>query len=55
MAQFTVDRSKALELKELIEDTVEYFCDDNMVSGELAWIMVETLAEAKLAEMRGQM
>ena len=55
MAQFTVDRAKALELKELIEDTVEYFCDENMVSGELAWIMVETLAEAKLAEMRGQM
>ena len=55
MAQFTVDRAKARELKEIIEDSVEYFCDENMVSGELAWIMVQTLAEAKLAEMKGQM
>ena len=53
MAKYTVDRSKALELKELIEDTVEYFCDENQVSGELAYIMVETLAEAKLAQFRG--
>ena len=55
MAKFTVDRAKALELKEIIEDSVEYFCDDNMISGELSWIMVQTLAEAKLAEMRDQM
>ena len=44
-----ISRDKALELKELIEDTVEYFCDENMVSGELAYTMVEALAEAKLA------
>ena len=55
MSQYTIDRSKALELKELIEDTVEYFCNENMVSGELAYIMVQTLAEAKLAEFRGEM
>ena len=55
MAQFTVDRAKARELKEIIEYSVEYFCDENRVSGELAWIMVQTLAEAKLAEMKGQM
>ena len=42
------------ELKELIEDSVQYFCDENMVSGELAWIIVETLAQAKIAQMRGE-
>ena len=46
-----ISREKAMELKELIEDTVEYFCDENMVSGELAYTMVEALAEAKLAYM----
>ena len=55
MSNYTIDRSKALELKELIEDTVEYFCDENMVSGELAYIMVQALTEAKLAQFRGEM
>ena len=51
---YTIDRSKAQEIRELIEDSVEYFCDDNMVSGELAWIMVQALAEAKIAQIKGE-
>ena len=47
-----ISREKALELKEVLEDTLEYFCDENMVSGELAWTMVEALAEAKLTYMK---
>jgi hypothetical protein len=50
---YTIDRETHQELKELIEDSVEYFCDSHMVSGELAWIIVETLAQAKIAQMRG--
>ena len=49
----TMNRETHDELKELLEDSLEYFCDHNMVSGELAWIIVETLAQAKLAQMRG--
>ena len=52
MSDYSVDRSKALQLKELIEDTVEYFCDENMVSGELAYIMVQALAEGKIQYMK---
>ena len=52
---YTISREMAQEIREIIEDSVEFFCDENMVSGELAWIMVETLAQAKLAEMKGQM
>ncbi len=37
-----------IELKELLEDTVEYYCDEHMVSGETAWTMVASLADAKL-------
>ena len=38
-----------VELKELLEDTIEYYCDENMVSGESAWTMVGALADAKLS------
>ena len=43
------------ELTELVEDTIEYFCDQNQVSGELAWTILECLATAKLAEMKGEL
>ena len=50
----TIDRQVHNTLVELIEDSLEYFCDEYTVSGELAWIIVETLATSKLAQMRGE-
>ena len=47
---FTIDREKAIEFKELMEDTIEYFCDDNMISGELVIVMMEAFVEAKKAQ-----
>lgn len=49
----TLDREAHAELTELIEDSVEYWCDANMMSGELAWIVVECLAKAKVAQLQG--
>ena len=43
------------DLTEVIEDTVEYFCDKEQVSGELAWTVIECLATAKIAELKGQL
>ena len=37
-----------LALQELLEDSIEYYCDEHMVSGETAWAMVASLADAKL-------
>ena len=37
-----------ITLMELMEDTIEHYCDEHMVSGEIAWTMVASLAEAKL-------
>ena len=37
-----------IAMKALLEDTVEYYCDEHMVSGECAWTMVASLADAKL-------
>ena len=37
-----------MHMKALLEDSVEYYCDEHMVSGEIAWTMVASLADAKL-------
>ncbi len=50
-----ISREQSNELQEVIEDTVQYFCDQYVVSGELAWILVECLATAKLAELKGEL
>jgi hypothetical protein len=43
------------ELRELQEDVAEHFADENIISGELYWNYVESLATAKLAELRGEL
>ena len=48
-----ISREVLAELTEVIEDTVEYACDQHTISGELAWTVVESLATAKLAQLQG--
>tara|TARA_R110002020_G_C15837491_1_gene734835 strand:+ start:400 stop:567 length:168 start_codon:yes stop_codon:yes gene_type:complete len=43
------------DLTEVTEDTVEYFCDKEQVSGELAWTVIQCLATAKIAELKGRL
>ena len=43
-------RLQALNVLEVIEDSVENICDTEMISGEKVWTMVYGLAEAKLDE-----
>lgn len=50
-----ISKELSQEIQEVIEDTVQYFCDQHVVSGELAWILVECLATAKLAELQGKL
>lgn len=50
-----ISKTQLKELTEVIEDSVEYTCDQEMISGELAWSVIECLAAAKVAEMRGEM
>ena len=50
-----ISAEKLQELTEIIEDTVEYACDQWMLSGELAWTVLECLAQAKQAEIRGEL
>lgn len=50
-----ISRELSQEIQEVIEDTVQYFCDQHVVSGELAWILVQCQATAKLAELKGEL
>ena len=50
-----ISKEQRTELIEIIEDTIEYFCDKEQASGELAWTVLECLAVAKLAELRGEL
>ena len=50
-----ISREKHDELYALLEDTIEYFCDNEQVSGEVAWTIAECLAVAKQAELRGEL
>ena len=43
-------QQQLIEMMEDMEETVEYFCDKHMVSGEVAWTMVASLADAKLGQ-----
>lgn len=50
-----ITRETLQNLTELQEDTASYFVGDNfLMSGELYWTVVESLATAKLAELRGE-
>ena len=53
--QMQISRNQLDELTEIIEDTIEYFCDKEQASGELAWTVLECLATAKLAELKGEL
>ena len=50
-----ISKPQLQEFQDVIEDTLEYFCDQEQVSGELAWTVLECLATAKLAEMQGEL
>lgn len=48
-------REQLSEIKELFEDTAEYYCDENLISGQKLWTVIECLATAKLAELNGEL
>ena len=52
-SKYSMDIDTHNELVGMLEDTVAQFCQDNMVSGELAWIIAECCATAKIEEFKG--
>jgi len=50
-----MSRTQLAELTALFEDTAEYFCNENMISGEKLYTVLECFATAKLAELNGEL
>ena len=48
-------RAQLQEITELFEDSVEYYCDSNLISGQKLWTVLECLSAAKLAELNGEL
>ena len=51
--QMDITTDQLKELTEVIEDSVQYFCDEQQVSGEAAWAVVEALSVCKQYEFHG--
>ena len=49
----TLDKEAHTELHELLEDTIEHWCNEHMISGELAWTVTYCLALAKTEMFKG--
>ena len=43
-------QNEAMEIMELIEDVVEYHCDEKYISGEKMWAMINALSTYKLKD-----
>ena len=43
-------KNEAYEIMELIEDVVEYHCDEKYISGEKMWVLINALSQYKLKE-----
>ena len=43
-------QQQATLVLEHVEDIVEHICDENTISGEKVWVMINALSEAKLNE-----
>ena len=43
-------QNEAMEVLEMLEDTVEYVCREQQISGEKVWYMVHELARIKCNE-----
>ena len=43
-------QQQAITVMEHVEDIVEHICDENRLSGEKVWVMINALSEAKLNE-----
>ena len=43
-------QEQAITVMEHVEDIVEHICDENRISGEKVWVMINALSEAKISE-----
>lgn len=51
--RYYLDSDLIDELKGIIEDSIEFFCDEYMISGELSWLVTQCLATTKIEQLKG--
>lgn len=51
-SKYTLDQETHQELIGLIEDSVSHFCQENMISGELAWLVTQCYCTAKVEQFK---
>ena len=52
-SKYTLDNEAHKNLTELLEDSIQFFCDEYMISGELAWLVTQCFATAKVEQLKG--
>ena len=55
----TITKDQSDTIRETIEDTVQYLCQEMFesgtpMSGETVWTVIQCLAEAKVAQFQGE-
>ena len=50
--QYTLDRDNQESLHTLLEDTVAQWCDEHLISGQLAWLVAQSYSTARLEQFR---
>ena len=53
MSKFYLDTENHKQLTDMLEDTIQKWCDDNKLSGELAWLVTQSISTARLEMFRG--
>ena len=48
-----ISHDQFTELLHVLEDTVEYYCDQQQISGEVAWTAVQALSSGKILQFNG--
>ena len=51
--KIVLDREAATELRELVEDAVQYWCDKHTIAGQTAWKVVTCASIAHEAQLQG--
>ena len=53
MMHTTITRRQLATATRILEDSVSFICDTELMSGQTCWAIVEALAIAKSAELQG--
>ena len=52
MSQFYLNNENHQDLTTRLQDTIQQWCDENKLSGELAWLVAQSIATAQLQMFR---